>query len=195
MPILITDPHLEKSIREQPDRVSEVWDGVEVMSPVARFSHLRFVGWLIRVYGTMIRDESGEVVMPGTNLTDQPAESWEENYRVPDVIVLLEGNPTKIRDTHICGGPDVVVEVLSPSEDPTQKFAFYANVAVRELMVVDLAQQTVELFQPQNGVMTLISKTDATGGVVQSTVLPVEFSYAGGTLVATHTGTGQTWTF
>ncbi|MGL4419845.1 MAG: Uma2 family endonuclease [Gemmataceae bacterium] len=199
-PLLITDPDLAAEVRarvarEQPDRVTEVWDGVEVMSPLARIDHQDIASWLVTIYTGMIDRRRGERCYAGINVTDQPKARWKKNYRCPDVVVVRDGCPAIHRGSHMCGGPDVVVEVLSPSEDPTQKFAFYANVAVRELMVVDLREQSIELFQPQNGVMTMISKTDATGGVAQSTVLPVEFSYAGGTLVATHTGTGQTWTF
>ncbi|MGL4419849.1 MAG: Uma2 family endonuclease, partial [Gemmataceae bacterium] len=179
MPILITDPYLEKSIREQvareqPDRVSEVWDGVEVMSPLARFEHQSLSGWLGGIFLNMIDHQRGDRCLPGANITDQPPEHWLSNYRIPDVLVMLEGGFAQERDTHIFGGPDLVVEVLSPGEDPTLKFDFYAAISVRELLIVDLAERIIEIFSPVKGKMKLIGRSDQTGGVARSTVLPVE---------------------
>lgn len=55
----------------------------------------------------------------------------------PDVLVVCD--PRKIKDTHIEGAPDLVVEIASPSTtayDRTRKRELYARYGVREYWLV-----------------------------------------------------------
>ena len=201
MPILIRDPDLEEAFRarlavEQPDRVSEVWDGVEIMSPLARIEHQALLLWLGAVLLAQIDRSRGDRCTAGGNVSDTPGSRWVDNYRIPDIIVALAGGVAIHRGTHWLGGPDLVVEILSPAEDPALKFDFYASVGCRELMVVDLQPLAVELYCPANGTMILAGRADAAGGIATSVVLPLTYRVvAGPQLEVSHTGTGQTWIF
>jgi Uma2 family endonuclease len=55
----------------------------------------------------------------------------------PDVLVVCD--PRKIKDTHIEGAPDLVVEIASPSTtvyDRTLKLELYARYGVKEYWLV-----------------------------------------------------------
>ncbi len=51
-------------------------------------------------------------------------------YRVTDMLVVLPGNPIQNLDTHFVGGPDFLVEVLSPGDQALEKLPFYAVIGV-----------------------------------------------------------------
>lgn len=42
--------------------------------------------------------------------------------------MYLAGSKAKDSGTHWVGGPDILVEITSPGEDPRQKLDFYAKV-------------------------------------------------------------------
>jgi hypothetical protein len=92
-----------------------------------------------------------------------------------------------------------VVEIISPGEDPLAKFAFYAGIGTREVLIVDRDPWAVELYQLRAGQLTLAGRSDAANpGVVPSSVLPLTFRLEAATprqrIVMTHSVTGQTWT-
>lgn len=56
----------------------------------------------------------------------------------PDILVVCD--PAKIRETHIEGPPEVVVEILAPNtsaKDLREKKALYERAGVQEYVVVD----------------------------------------------------------
>lgn len=68
----------------------------------------------------------------------------------PDFLVMLPGWPGEISKRGIEGAPDLVVEVLSPSNrhhDVVRKRALYARGGVREYWVVDPDARTLEILQ------------------------------------------------
>ena len=74
-----------------------------------------------------------------------------QNYRIPDLIVYLNTNPARDRDTHYVGGPDFALEVVSPGEDGTAKLDFYAAVGTREVLVIDRDPWALTLYRLENG--------------------------------------------
>lgn len=98
----------------------------------------------------------------------------------PDLLVLLPGGTARISERGIEGPPDLVVEVLSPSNrdhDIYTKRALYGRGGVREYWIVDPEARTVE-------VLALVGDALQTRGryageqVVASTLLPETFSAA-----------------
>jgi Uma2 family endonuclease len=69
----------------------------------------------------------------------------ETELPLPDVVVALAGGQAKDCGTHWCSGPDFVVEIRSPSEDPRDKLDFYAAVGTREVLVIDRDPWALEL--------------------------------------------------
>ena len=63
----------------------------------------------------------------------------------PDLFVVC--NPDIIKDTHIKGTPDLVIEILSPSNafhDKGRKFLKYKEAGVKEIWFVDPANNLLE---------------------------------------------------
>jgi Uma2 family endonuclease len=66
----------------------------------------------------------------------------------PDILALLPGSPASGEGRGVTGPPDLIVEVLSPSNrvhDEVTKRALYARAGVREYWIVDPDQRTLQI--------------------------------------------------
>ena len=198
MAILVLDPGKEVQLRHlwpglDDDRLTEVWEGVTVVSPLANNEHQNLVNNLGGIFWLVIFQASLGRVLQGVNLSDRTP-NWLENYRNPDVAVYLNGNPAVDLGTHYVGGPDFAVEVVSPGEKPAAKFAFYAAVGTKELLVVNRNPWRLELFALTDGVMELAGSSPA---VCSAATLGLTFQLVGTTsqpaIDVTHSATGRTW--
>ena len=71
----------------------------------------------------------------------------------PDILFILESNQKIIEDTKINGIPDMIVEVLSPSNayyDLVVKKKIYEQCGVKEYWIVDPLQNTLDLYVLHN---------------------------------------------
>jgi Uma2 family endonuclease len=203
MATLVLDPNWEQVLKaareaQNPYTRDEVWDGVLVVPPLANNEHQDIVMDLCHAFRSIINRAGGDRVHPGANVSDRDKD-WTRNYRDPDAVVYLAGNPAVDRNTHWIGGPDLAVEVVSLGEDPRQKFSFYAKVNTREVLLVDRDPWALELYQLAGGVLQPAGRSDAANpAVLMSGVLPLTFQLQAGsprpTILVTHTATGQTWT-
>jgi Uma2 family endonuclease len=203
MRVLITDSLFACKVAamraaEDGDKWTEVWEGTTVMPALPNDEHQELQARLLFPLMAVIEYPGLGRVRPGVNVTDRHP-NWKENYRGPDVVVYLNGNPARNHGTYWVGGPDFLVEIASPSEDPTAKNAFYESVNTREVLVVDRYPWAVELFQLRAGKLVSAGRSDpANPAVLASGTLPLTFQLRAGkprpVVVVTHTGTGQTWT-
>lgn len=203
MSVIFLDPAVEREVREDRerrgvDRWDEVWEGVLVVPPSPNTEHFRLVSRLNTAFSAVIDWDRGDQAAPGGNVSDRDRD-WSKNYRVPDEVVYLAGNPAVDRGTHWIGGPDLAVEVVSSGEDPQAKFAFYASINTREVLIVDRDPWALELYQLAGGVLRPAGRSDlANPAVLASGVLPLTFQLQAGTprptILVAHTATGQTWT-
>ena len=203
MATLVTDPDLERGLRagraaSDGDKWNEVWDGVLVMPTLPNVEHQLIQAKLVVAVSLTVATAPKGDACAGVNVTDRHPD-WKENYRGPDLVVYLEGNPAVNHDTHIVGGPDFLVEIISPGEDPRQKLDFYAKVKTREVLIVDRYPWALELYQFSGGKLSLVGRADVgNSAVLASGVLPLRFELRDGTprptILVTHTATGQTWT-
>ena len=83
----------------------------------------------------------------------------KHNYRSPDVVVFLNDTKAENCDTHWFGGPDFAVEIVSPGDRSREKFEFYANVGVRELLLIDREPWRLELFRLQEGKLVEVGRS------------------------------------
>lgn len=199
--LILPKDDLKRLIRERRrfggDRYDEVWDGVYVMSPIANNEHMEIVTRLSAAFLASLAERPRDRVLAGCNVSDQP-ENWSKNYRVPDVAVFLPGNPAEDRDTHWLGGPDLAVEILSPGDHARKKFDFYAQVGVRELLLVDRRPWRLELYRRDDGPWTTVGQSEIDNpATLASTVLPLTFRLIPGPkrpqVEVTRTTDGQTW--
>lgn len=179
------------------DSFDEVWNGVYVMSPIADDDHQEIVGGLDGVLQAVVFFPGLGKVRPGVNVSDRD-EGWTDNYRVPELVVYLPGNPAQNRKTHWVGGPDFALEVVSKGDRSREKFDFYAAVGTRELLLVDRYPWALELHVLKRKKMRLAGRsTPEVPQWLKSTVLPLEFRLVAGTprprIEVRHVDSGQTW--
>jgi Uma2 family endonuclease len=159
MATMILDPNLEQELIAQRaawggDRFDEVWEGVYMMSPLADNEHQDIQGSLTAAIKIAVGWNSPLKVRPGVNVSDRE-DQWEHNYRCPDVVAFAPNTKAKDCGTHWRGGPDFAIEITSPNDRSRDKFEFYANVGVEELLLVDRKKWTLELYRLADGHLQL----------------------------------------
>ena len=91
----------------------------------------------------------------------------EEDVYQPDII-FISNEQKKIIKQKIEGVPDLVIEVLFPSNayyDLTHKKNIYEETGVKEFWLVDPDEKTVEIYENTNGTFMLFSKAKKSGTV------------------------------
>ena len=74
----------------------------------------------------------------------------DNDWRVPD---QMYARPELASARGIEGGAALVVEILSPNDETHAKLAWYAEVGVGEVLVIDPGTRRVELFGNRHGRM------------------------------------------
>ena len=94
--------------------------------------------------------------------------------RQPDLLFISSDGAATIQDGRVHGGPDLVVEILSPSNsraDIESKLADYARIGVRECWLVAPDGQTIEVLQLESGEWRRLS-IRGVGENVETVLLP-----------------------
>ena len=182
MAVLVTDPDLEshlKAVRRENDSDGhdEVWEGLYVMAPLPNDDHQDIQALFLAMLREALGWDSPAKIRAGVNVSDRHKD-WKSNYRDPDVVVYLPGNPAKNYGTHWQGGPDFLVEIVSPFDRSRDKLPFYGKVGVREALVIDRDPWGLELYVPgkKGSSMRLAGKTKIKGAPISSSVLPLTFA-------------------
>ena len=92
----------------------------------------------------------------------------------PDILFVKTARQSIIESTQIKGVPDLIVEILSPSNanyDRTTKFKLYQQEGVPECWLVDYRAKTIELFVLVENSYQLMGKYRG-NEIVTSTQLP-----------------------
>jgi Uma2 family endonuclease len=202
MNLLITDPGLSKKMIRQRrlrgiDQQDEVWEGVYVMAPPPNDEHQGLLTRVSSVLSFLIEWPGLGKVRSGVGVSDRD-EGWTKNFRVPDVSVFWNGTAAINKGSHWLGGPDFAVEVISPYDRSREKFDFYAEVGVKELLLVDRDPWALELYRLQNGVLGLVGKSTLDDpAILTSQVVPLSFQLEAGdprpTILMVHSDGVQRW--
>ena len=200
--VMVTDPTWAAEISSRrmgtdANRWSEVWNGVLVMPTLPTDQHQEIQNRLQYVLTELHEMKGIGKVRGGVNVTDSD-EGWLRNHRCPDVVLYLADNPAENCGTHWVGGPDFLVEIISPGDLAWDKLEFYAEVGTREVLIVDRDPWRLELYQLKDGVLELAGESNPDGSsVLRSGVMPLTFELRPGTprptIHMTHTESGQTW--
>lgn len=148
----------------------EVIDGVLLMAPPPRLDHQDASAELAARMRTYAREnELGKVYAAptGVRLPNQPVPVQ------PDILFIRQERQAIIGKDYIEGAPDLIVEILSPSNwlyDRKQKFEIYREAGVAEYWIVDHRAQTIEVFFLEDTAYTLVGKYGP-GDAVRSTAL------------------------
>lgn len=193
----LTDQQLRVRQESGGDRYDEVWDGVYLMSPLANIEHQVLATRLAAVFQIAIGPDSAGIAIAGVNVSDRE-DGWIQNYRCPDVAVVLPGCPAKNCETHWWGGPDFLVEIVSEDDRSRQKLEFYAGIGVRELLIIDRLPWALELYRLESGELQSVGQSMVDSTLqLQSLVLPLNFRLVPGdtrpVIEITHSDGRQTW--
>jgi Uma2 family endonuclease len=136
------------------DRRDEMWDGELHMVPQPAPEHQDLNDWLGTFFKThwQARGEGRTfpdvgVKPPGVKVVRVAGEKRPKDYRVPDRSFLLPERYDRLRGAWIVGGPDVVLEILSPGDESVDKLPFYFDLGVREVIFIDRDSREVTIYR------------------------------------------------
>jgi Uma2 family endonuclease len=171
----LADQLIQERKRKGIDLYDEVWEGMYVLPSMPNNAHQLVVGDLGDVFREVVKKAGLGQSYPGANVSDR-RKGWEHNYRVPDLLVVLNDSQAIDCDTHFCGGPDFVVEVQSPGDDTEEKVPFYGKIGVRELLIIHRDKRTLRLLRLQGEELVLVKPSPLEGKEwLVSEVLPLAF--------------------
>lgn len=155
----------------------EVIKGVLYMAPAPRPRHQAISRELLyRLLSHVEAQALGEVYYAPIDVFLPEQETPVQ----PDLLFIARDRLDIVRpDEGIYGAPDLIVEILSPSDwytDRKVKFPLYAETGVREYWMVDPKARTIEVYVLREATYELLGRWGA-GEVARSEVLP-EFEVA-----------------
>jgi len=121
----------------------EIVDGVLFEMPAPNIRHILTLSNLVALLSPIVAAVGARLVPAIADVFFPGADPVE-----PDLFVLLPGSRVRLVRRGIEGAPDLVIEVLSPSNrahDTLTKRALYGRGGVRAYWIVDPEAQTVEV--------------------------------------------------
>lgn len=126
------------------DRWDEKWGGVLHLVPMPTLDHQDFEGSLeTYLRNHWVRKRRAKIYH---NINIAPPGGWPNDYRIPDLALLLPGCKAVNREKYLEGPPDVAVEIRSPEDESYEKLDFYAQLGVAEVFVIDRDTKVPEIF-------------------------------------------------
>jgi Uma2 family endonuclease len=171
----VFDRLIEERKRKGLDLYDEVWEGMYVMPSMPTNAHQKLLDDLGDILTEMVKRGKLGDKFQGANVSDR-RKGWEYNYRVPDMVVVLNNSHAVDCGTHFCGGPDFLVEVQSPGDDTEEKVPFYGRIGVRELLIIHRDKRTLRLLRLEGDELMLVKTSPLEGkDWLVSAVLPLAF--------------------
>ncbi len=161
------------------DRWDEMWEGMLHMVPPPHHEHGRLndelgtylkLHWEADCLGKTF-PETG-VKRPGVPSQQQLGEAIPSDYRVPDRSFLCPERYGLLQGGWIVGGPDAVLEIVSPGDESRQKLPFYLALGVREAILIDRDSKQVEIFRASAS--EFVAAAPDAAGWIASEVLKTE---------------------
>jgi Uma2 family endonuclease len=148
-------------------------NGKVLQMPAPSLTHQKVVRKLILRLGTYIEERDLGELYPA------PVDVYftEKDYYQPDIVFVSAARSEILRGKNIVGAPDLVVEVLSPSngyDDLTHKKSVYEAEGVVEYWIVYPVERRVEILRNTDNGFVIHSQAQMQSGIassVQSSVL------------------------
>lgn len=123
-------------------------NGEVVMMTPANVEHCDLAIWLACVLRAFAEEHGLGVVQSEVQIRGGSPPS----RRVPDLLFLARDRMSLLRETHVDGMPDLIVEIVSPdspARDWRDKYLEYEAHGVREYWVLDPGHKIVEVYALQ----------------------------------------------
>ena len=149
----------------------DIVDGVMTIAPTPTVAHQRILGRLLSALHAVVSEQQlGEVLFAPVDVIIQREPL---RTRQPDLL-FVSNEHTSILGDQVEGAPDLVAEILSPSNtrsDLEAKLADYATLGVRECWLVSPEARSVEILGLTEGSWVRLA-ISGLGDQVRSQVLP-----------------------
>lgn len=162
---------LDERRRLGQDRFDESWNGVLHMVPPPSFLHqtigtelASFLRPRLAAYGIQVLIGTG-VFRPGSSGRD---------YRVPDLIFFPADRPELITKRGVEGPALCAIEIRSPDDETYEKMPFYADLGIRELVVIEQETRAVEVYRLAGTTYLATSPNEA--GRLHATTIDVRWT-------------------
>lgn len=140
------------------DKRHELIEGELIEMPAPNIKHQEISGnleFLIRAY--VKQKNLGKVYDAPTDV------KFDEHHVIqPDILFISNEKKGIIKENCIEGTPDLVIEILSPSNqayDKVKKFSVYEKFRVKELWIIDPDEQSIRIYVLKSD--KLVSYSDA----------------------------------
>jgi Uma2 family endonuclease len=127
-------------------RRHEIIDGEHYVVPAPNTSHQLVSGNIYFALALWVREHASGVVM----YSPVDVILSEHDIVEPDLVFVRSENASRVEQRGIAGSPDLVVEILSPSNrryDQVRKRELYERFGVPEYWIVDCDERTVKVLR------------------------------------------------
>ncbi len=137
------------------DKRYEIVDGDLYLVPAPRTYHQIVCAQIESKLRQFVEKKKLGVVL------DAPCDVYFSRYDIvqPDILFVAYDRRGMIKEKYVQGPPDLVIEVLSPSEperDREIKRKLYAHAGVLEYWIVDPEAKSVEILSRRRGTLTKV---------------------------------------
>ena len=142
----------------------EIIEGELYEMPAPNVDHATTILNLVLMLSPVIQSLGGKLFFAPLDVFFQGANPVE-----PDIVVLLPGWQGRIRQRGPEGIPDLLIEILSPSNrvhDLLTKRSLYGRAGVREYWIVDPMGRTVDVLSHDRGALHPVETASGEDAVV-----------------------------
>ncbi len=132
------------------DQKAHLIDGVMIVESPASYTHEELFGFLYFFLRGYVSNKKLGVVLGSRSLIRFSDYTGFE----PDLLFVNHGRRHIIKEQHVEGAPDVIIEIVSPSSrhlDHVEKKNYYAEFGVKEYWLIDPYRQTTEFLYNHQG--------------------------------------------
>ena len=141
--------------------LEEFWEGMYFLPSNTTNSHQKLLDDLGDILTEVVKREKRGEKYQGAIVSDR-RKGWDHNYRVPDMVVVLNNSRAIDCGTHFFGGPDFLIEIQSPG-DTEEKVPFYGKIGVRELLIIHRDKRTPRLLRLEGEELVLVKPSALEG--------------------------------
>ncbi len=134
------------------DKRYEIIAGELFEMPSPQYLHQKILKKLARKLDDYVEERLiGEICIAPLDVIFNPTNVYQ-----PDILFISNNNSHIIKDK-IFGTPDLLIEILSPSNpdlDKQVKFKLYEQFAVQGYWLIDTQEKTISIFCLENNILT-----------------------------------------